>query len=545
MSICRNRNPDLEEEEPVKQVNVRAPSNMTTGSNASHPSIMRRTKKNKTRIPKNVMFNLEEEEILYPNKGKEKTLIHFEQFSDDRIDSDRFEDKINNSDLKDEDEKENQKEKKVEQKVEIINTDIPVDSSKKEEKENESKTSELLQDKIIDKKDSLTEEKIDNVEEKKEEEENIIKINDNNDDSNKDDQREENNINNDNNKGNEVKEENVEKEVEEIKNDKNEEEKKEVNIVEEKEKEKEEENKINEEHAEKEEENKINEEHAEKEEENKINEEHVEKEQEDNKVEEVNVKVEEETVNQEKEENENNTNLLRSKNNINEEEKEEKGKEDVKKDDEKEEEEDNEKEKNSETKESEDEFNKKYESLINLININLQAKGFEKFNIKLNIDEVYKSFNESSTPEDKVSKLSELLINMMEVTLDSDKKEIQDFFTELVTLYNGDIIKIYEQLREYFEKIVEQEKLTTKRLNRTLRSYIQDAKEKLNIRLKNEDIPSDKIISYELFKEIVEECEIKLKENYMDILLYQMKIAVPQGRSFNSLNAIVIIDFLK
>ena len=522
MSICRNRNPDLEEEEPVKQVNVRAPSNMTTGSNASHPSIMRRTKKNKTRIPKNVMFNLEEEEILYPNKGKEKTLIHFEQFSDDRIDSDRFEDKINNSDLKDEDEKENQKEKKVEQKVEIINTDIPVDSSKKEEKENESKTSELLQDKIIDKKDSLTEEKIDNVEEKKEEEENIIKINDNNDDNNKDGQREENNINNDNNMEKEVKEEKVEKETEEIKNDKNEEEKVEENIVEEKEKE---------------EKNEIIEEHVEKKEENNLNEEHVEKEQEDNKDEIVNVKVEEETVNQEKEENENNTNLLKSKKNINEEEK--------KDDDEKEEEDDNEKEKNSETKESEDEFNKKYESLVNLININLQAKGFEKFNIKLNIDEVYKSFNESSTPEDKVSQLSELLINMMEVTLDSDKKEIQDFFTELVALYNGDIIKIYEQLREYFEKIVEQEKLTTKRLNRTLRSYIQDAKEKLNTRLKNEDIPSDKIISYELFKEIVEECEIKLKENYLDILLYQMKIAVPQGRSFNSLNAIVIIDFLK
>jgi len=514
MSLCRNRNPDFEEEEPVKQINVRAPSNMTTGSNASHPSIMRRTKKNKTRIPKNVMFNLEEEEILYPNKGKERTLIHFEQFSDDRIDKqnedEKFEDKINSSDLKDEDEKEDQKEKETEQKVEIINTDIPVDSSKKEEKEEESKETELLQDKIIDKKDSLTKEKIDNVEEKKEEEENIIKNNDNNDDNdnnNKDDEKEENNINNNNNNsmGNEVKEENVEKEVEEIKNDKNEEEeKKEDNAVEEKE----EKNEINEEHVEK----------VEKEEENKIDEEHAEKEQEDNKVEEGNIKVEEETVNQEKEE---------------------------KKDDEKDEEEDNEKEKNSETKESENEFNKKYESLINLININLQAKGFEQFNIKLKIDEVYKTFTEASTSEDKISQLSELLINLMEITLDSDKKVIQDFFTELVTLYNGDIIKIYEQLREYFEKIIEQDKLTTKKLNRKLRSYIQDAKEKLNIRLKKEDIPSDKIISYELFNEIVEECEIKLKDNYLDILLYQMKIAVPQGRSFNTLNAIVIIDFLK
>ena len=190
MSICRNRNPDLEEE-PVKQVDVRAPSNVTTGSNASHPSIMRRTKKNKTRVTKNVMFNLEEEEIIYPNKGKEKTLIQFEQFSDDKIDIEKFEDKINNSEPKYEDEKEDQREKEIDQKVEIINKYLQDFPSKKEEKENET---ELLQDKIVDRKHSLTEAKIDNVEEKKEEEETTIKINDNNDDNNKDGQIEENKL---------------------------------------------------------------------------------------------------------------------------------------------------------------------------------------------------------------------------------------------------------------------------------------------------------------------------------------------------------------
>ena len=60
-----------------------------------------------------------------------------------------------------------------------------------------------------------------------------------------------------------------------------------------------------------------------------------------------------------------------------------------------------------------------------------------------------------------------------------------------------------------------------------------------------EDIPPDKIISFETFYQIVEETDIQLKEEYIDILLYQMKIAVPKGRSFNTLNAIVIIDFLK
>ena len=88
-------------------------------------------------------------------------------------------------------------------------------------------------------------------------------------------------------------------------------------------------------------------------------------------------------------------------------------------------------------------------------------------------------------------------------------------------------------------------KLTTRKLNRAIRSYIRDAGDKLRQRLKQEDIPANKIISYELFNSIVEECEIQLKEGYMEVLLYQMKMKVPKGKGFNTLNAIVIVDFLK
>jgi uncharacterized protein YwqG len=64
-------------------------------------------------------------------------------------------------------------------------------------------------------------------------------------------------------------------------------------------------------------------------------------------------------------------------------------------------------------------------------------------------------------------------------------------------------------------------------------------------RLNQEDIPSDKIITYEFFTQIVKETELSLKKSYMDILLFQMKDKVPKGKSFHLFNAIVIVDFLK
>ena len=105
--------------------------------------------------------------------------------------------------------------------------------------------------------------------------------------------------------------------------------------------------------------------------------------------------------------------------------------------------------------------------------------------------------------------------------------------------------KIHEQLMKNIEGIEEQEKLTTRRSNRVIRAYIQKCKEQLNKRLKEEDIPSDKIISLEKFEKIMEETGLQFKEEHLKILLYQMKKAVPKGRNFNTLNAIVIVDFLK
>ena len=81
--------------------------------------------------------------------------------------------------------------------------------------------------------------------------------------------------------------------------------------------------------------------------------------------------------------------------------------------------------------------------------------------------------------------------------------------------------------------------------NRVIRGYIKKCENQLKERLKQEDIPSDKIVSFQKFEEIMNETGLQLKEEHLDILLYQMKMKVPKGRSFDSLNMIVVVDFLK
>ena len=584
MSICGSRNaeegePNLTNKEPIKVIDVHAPSNQTINSNASHPSIIKRTKKNKTRIPKNVMFK-EEEEIIYPNQEREKSMIRFEEMSDEKIEKNILSDEEKEDNFHDykknmEKEEEIQNQEKVDKKVEIINTDFPKILQETNISENKSKESQLIKDELIidNKNNSLEKEK-----------DAIIQNNDNK-------------INYNANKTVEmVKEEKVKKDEEES------------NEIYEKNKDKEDEkNEIREENKDKEEEKKqeIKEEHFKKEEE-KDKEELIKN---DNQKEVIITKeknINENKISLDNKDNVNNYEILRKKQSKKEEIienkkpqiiKEEKGLEeenlqkDVKKEEdaieerilnserekkmnngerliEKEENKnenenvetqinyenskvEGEEEEEEENYEGEDDDNQKlnflekYKSLIEIININLEVNGLEKLSVKNRIDDLYKSLSDLELSENLISKLSDLLIELMNISQDSDKTILKDFCKDLIVLYNGDKNKIYKQIMEFIERLNEQEKLTTRKSNRIIRTYIQDSKDKLKERLREEDIPSDKIISYELFNKIVEECEIKLKEEHMDVLLYQMKKAVPKGRNFNTLNAIVILDFLK
>ena len=125
MSLCRNRNLDFEDnindnQYPRKNIeDIRTnPMDLSKGS-------IRRTKKNKTRMPKEFVFNEEDEKILKEIKQKE-SVLDFEDSDDEKKGKKKYK---------------RESDKKI--KVEIINTDMP----KKEEKENDENKIEHYEEK--------------------------------------------------------------------------------------------------------------------------------------------------------------------------------------------------------------------------------------------------------------------------------------------------------------------------------------------------------------------------------------------------------------
>ena len=188
---------------------------------------------------------------------------------------------------------------------------------------------------------------------------------------------------------------------------------------------------------------------------------------------------------------------------------------------------------------------KKFDDLIKMINKTIESVGYSQEEVKDKLDEIYNNLEESVTQEALVDKLSELLYSLMEISLDSDKNEIKNFLKEIIRFYNNNKKKIKEQLMVYINRIGDQDKLTTALLNGKIQDNLLEYKDKLNELLKKGNIPSDKLITYEIFKKIIEEGEIKIKEHFMEILLYQMKLSVPKERSFLLLNLNVLINFIK
>ena len=190
-------------------------------------------------------------------------------------------------------------------------------------------------------------------------------------------------------------------------------------------------------------------------------------------------------------------------------------------------------------------FLTKNDSLIKVININLESKGYSKTDIQSKIDEVFQSISESKLDQNHISSISTPLYDLLTITVESDKKDLDKFFNELFSSLNYDKEKIHEQILTFAEDIEEQEKLKTRKLNRSIRSCIKECQDKLNKLFKQDDMPSDRVVTYDKFNQIVEDVGIKMKKEYMDVLLYQMKMAVPKGRSIYEFNMIVIVDFLK
>ena len=187
----------------------------------------------------------------------------------------------------------------------------------------------------------------------------------------------------------------------------------------------------------------------------------------------------------------------------------------------------------------------KNDALIKVINVTLESKGFSKSDIQTKMDEFFQAITEAKLDQSHIESISNLLKELLSISVKSDEKDIEQFFKELFVILEFDKEKIYEQIIKFSEDIEEQEKLKTRKLNRNIRSYIKDCQDNLNKIFKQDDMPPDRVVTFERFNQIAEEVGLSLKKEYLDVLLYQMKNAVPKGRSIHEFNMIIIVDFLK
>ena len=540
MSLCRTRNLD-ENDHQDNQVNNYIKMKENSDENMNNV----KEKKKKISIPKDTIYKEDEDIKKKENKKEEKVEIINTDIPKD-LENKKPEEKINfNMDEMDST-KEILKENEKKENKEKINNEELIQNKSSQEKKKEIQN--INNDKKINEEHIENDEKKEIKEEKIENKEEIIKEDDNNKNELKENIKEENinkateekveleKENNNDIMTNEEKEvlKNIPKKIEnepeiqkeEIKpesekykdeiNNKEAEEKKEEIIEEPKEEIKKEEKPIEnkEENNEEKEEAKNNEEQEQIQDENNNNE--VKEEQEENK--ELNTKEENENeINEEK--NLEIKSLEEKKDFLN-------------------------NQANTDNQSFND-FLTKNDSLIKVININLESKGYSKTDIQSKIDEVFQSISESKLDQNHISSISTPLYNLLTITVDSDKKDLDKFFNELFSSLNYDKEKIHEQILTFAEDIEEQEKLKTRKLNRSIRSCIKDCQDQLNKLFKQDDMPSDRVVTYDKFNQIVEDVGIKMKKEYMDVLLYQMKMAVPKGRSIYEFNMIVIVDFLK
>ena len=190
-----------------------------------------------------------------------------------------------------------------------------------------------------------------------------------------------------------------------------------------------------------------------------------------------------------------------------------------------------------------------------LILIHLFLKNFEANHITVEIVEnkmqdIIKSFEGKSeaTKEDFLEPFYNLFIESMKVTLESDKQVVKLFLSNYLDNTNGNTNEFYNDLNGIFSNLVdystiENNENITELLNvigLNLKRYKKDLEKKL----KEEDKTNSNLITFDIFRKIVNELNINLNEDLMELLIYKMKSAVPENHSIFDLNYSIMLDLL-
>ena len=175
---------------------------------------------------------------------------------------------------------------------------------------------------------------------------------------------------------------------------------------------------------------------------------------------------------------------------------------------------------------------------------NLEANHITKESLINKIKEISLLFEnkEEATKEEFIEPFINLFIESMKITKSNDIQLINDFFNNFIEDMEGDTNRFFLELIDIFENIVdytlvENEEEVLNAISMELQPY----KEELKIKLEKYE---NNIITFDNLRQVIEELNISLSDDYTEFLIYKMKEKVPPNSSIFDLSYKIILDLL-
>ena len=183
-------------------------------------------------------------------------------------------------------------------------------------------------------------------------------------------------------------------------------------------------------------------------------------------------------------------------------------------------------------------------SLLHTFVKNLEANHITKENLINKIKQISILFEhkEEATKEEFIEPFVNLFIESMKVTQSNDIQIINEFFNTFIDDMEGDTNRFFLELIDIFENIVDYTLVENEEevLN-AIAMELQPYKDDLKLKLEKYD---NNIITFDYLRNIIEELNISLTDDYTEFLIYKMKEKVPENSSIFDLNCKIILDLL-
>jgi hypothetical protein len=161
-------------------------------------------------------------------------------------------------------------------------------------------------------------------------------------------------------------------------------------------------------------------------------------------------------------------------------------------------------------------------SLLHVFVKNLEAQGITKEIINQKIQDISKLFEnkDETTKEEFIDPFVKMFIETMKITQQKDIEIVTNFLNDFIDSLNSETLMFFNGLNEVFDNIRD---YTGVKKDYEVSFELNEYKDQLINALKQNDRNNNHLITFDIFRKIVQDLNISLDDETMEYLIYLMK----------------------